>query len=94
VADRQAEMMPWLPLVATAVASIAVQLIRTVGGIWQERLSAKSRCDQMRTAAEHDVMLYERRSDGTHLAIVPHRSTAIEGDVVPEVSGSGEVAPQ
>jgi hypothetical protein len=59
-------MMPWLPVAAMAVASIAVQLIPTVGVIWHERVSAQSRCDQMRTAAANDVALYERRPDGEH----------------------------
>jgi hypothetical protein len=32
---------------------------------------ARSNCAQMSTAAANDVMLYERRQDGTTLLIVP-----------------------
>jgi hypothetical protein len=91
---RQGEMMPWLPVVVVAVVQIAVRSIRVVGLVWHERVSAKSRCDLMTTAAASGVALYERRPDGAALVIIPHHVATHEGGIGQWVTGSGEEAPR
>jgi hypothetical protein len=86
-AGRQAEMMPWLPVVVVAVAQIAVRSIRVAGLIWHERVSAKSRCDQLRTAAASGGVLCERRPDGVGPVISARHLATRQGD-----TGDGQQA--
>lgn len=85
-------MMPWLPVVVVAVVQLVVRLARIAGLIWHERVSAKLRCDQMRTAAASGVVLCEWRPSGAGLVIIPHRLAA-GGDVAPRGACPGEEAP-
>jgi hypothetical protein len=71
-------MITWLPVAVLAAGQAVLRLISLVAAVWHEWMHAKSNCAQMSRAAASDVMLYERRQDGTTLVIIP-RSPLREG---------------
>ena len=64
-------MIAWLPVAVLAAGQAVLRLISLVAAVWQERVHARSNCAQMSTAAANDVLLFERRQDGTALLIIP-----------------------
>jgi len=64
-------VIAWLPVAVLAAGQAVLRLISLAAAVWQERVHARSNCAQMSTAAANDVLLYERRHDGTTLLIIP-----------------------
>lgn len=67
----RADVIAWLPVAVLTAGQIVLRLISLAAAVWQERVHARSNCAQMSTAAASDVMLCERRQDGTTLLITP-----------------------
>ena len=64
-------MIAWLPVAVLAAGQAVLRLISLAAAVLYERVHARSNCAQMTTAAANDVLLYERRQDGTTLLIIP-----------------------
>jgi hypothetical protein len=65
------DLIAWLPVAVLAAGQAVLRLISLAAAVWQEWVHARSNCAQMSTAAASDVLLYERRQDGTTLLIIP-----------------------
>jgi hypothetical protein len=70
VAGR-ADVSAWLPIAVVVGARIILRLIAVLAAIRQEQVHARSNREQMEAAAKSNVVLCERRADGTTLLIVP-----------------------
>jgi hypothetical protein len=64
-------VIAWLPVAVLAAGQAVLRLISLAAAVLYERAHARSNCAQMTTAAANDVLLYERRQDGTTLLIIP-----------------------
>jgi hypothetical protein len=64
-------VIAWLPVAVLAAGQAVLRLISLAAVVWQEQVHARSNCAQMSTAAASDVILCERRRDGTTLLIIP-----------------------
>lgn len=64
-------MIAWLPVAIWAASRAMVRLISATAAIWYDRVHAKSNCAQISAAAANDVILCERRKDGSTLVIIP-----------------------
>jgi hypothetical protein len=73
-------VIAWLPVAVLAAGQAVLRLISLAAEVWQERVHARSVCAQMSTAAASDVMLYERRQDGTTLLIIPRPPLSLARD--------------